>query len=211
MSFYFSTYKKKKLFPFSVFGYIAVLVWTGLIIYFFNEDYTFSDVIGTGSRTQAINLVGFSIIVSSFLLFFLNLGISREIKSKFKFPLYLMQFLFLLISAFSGYYFISDIFGDLVKYFIIIGALNSLTLIIYFIIQQRIYSKYNSIPIMIISSFPLIPFTIWITKILLTIPIELSASGLSFDNMVLYVLLFTLLLCTLVNSIYLSYINRRVF
>lgn len=211
MSFYFSTYKKKKIFPFSVFGYLAALVWTGLIIYFLQKGYSVSDLFASGTESNAKDLIGFSIIVSSFLIYFLNIGVTREIKTNFKFPLYLMQFLFLVISAASGYFLTSVILEDLIVFLVIIGTANYLTLIIYFLLQHRVYSRYYSFTVMIISSLPIIPFLYGIIKMIFNSPFKLSGSQFSFDNIALYVLLFTLLLYTTVNSIYMSYINRRVF
>jgi len=211
MSIYFSTHKKKKGFPFSMFGYIALLVWTGLIIYLWQKGFSLTTFLSTGLSSEEESIFGFTLIISSFLLYFLGLGIVSEIKSKFKFPLYLIQFLFLVISAVSGYFMSSDIFIDLINYFIIIGAIYFFILIMYFLLQHRVYSRYNSITMIIITSIPVLPFVYCVARIIAGYQIAFTSRYFSFDNIALYALLFTLLLYTIVNSIYLTYINRRVY
>ena len=211
MSLYFSTHKKKKTFPFTMFGFIAILVWTGLIIYLWQKDFSFDSFLINGPTSDEKNILGFVIILSSFLLYFLGLGISREIKLKFKFPLYLMQFLFLVISAVSGYFLSSAIFEDTIKYFIIIGALYFITILIYFLLQHRVYSRYYSRVLMIVTVLPVIPFIYYLIRMISGLQISLPTTNLTFDNIAFYTLLFTLLLYNTVNSFYLTYINRRVY
>ncbi len=211
MSIYFSTHKKKKTFPFSLFGFVALLVWAGLIVYFWQEGFSLNDFLINGPDPSEKNIFGFSIIVSSFLLYFLSLGISREIKSKFKFPLYVVQFLFLVISAVSGYFLSSVIFEDAIKYFMIVGAFYFITILIHFILQHRVYSRYYSRVIMIITVLPVIPFIYYLIRMISGINIALPSTNFSFDNIAFYALLFTLLMYTTVNSFYLTYINRRVY
>ena len=210
MSIYFSTHKKKKTFPFSMFGFAALLVWAGLIIYLWQKGFTITNFLNNGPTADEKNILGFAIIVSSFLLYFLGLGISREIKSKFKFPLYIMQFLFLVISAVSGYYLSSFVFENIIKYFMIIGAIYFITILIYFILQHRVYSRYYSRVVMIVTVLPLIAFLYYIVIIVLGNKISF-VNNFAFDNIAFYTLLFTLLLYNTVNSIYLNYINRRVY
>jgi len=211
MRIYFSTHKKKKTFPFSMFGYIALLVWTGLVLYLWQKGFLLNNLLINGPSIEEKNIFGFAIIVSSFLLYFLGLGISREIKSKFKFPLYMIQFLFLVISAVSGYFLSSQIFENTIKYFMIIGVIYFITVIIYFILQHRVYSRYYSRIVMIITSLPVIPFLYYLIRLISGSKISLSSTNFAFDNIALYTLLFTLLLYNTVNSIYLTYINRRVY
>lgn len=211
MSIYFSTHKKKKIFPFALFGYAFLLVWTGLIIYLWQAGFNFSDFFTTWSEKSFVGLIGIAIIVSAFLIFLLSLGIIRELKSKFKFALYLMQFLFLIITCASGYFLDDMIFSDIIKYFFFIGAAYFIILIIYYVIQHKIYSKYYSNTIMIISATPVVPFLYFASKIIAGSDIVLSRGLMSFDNIALYALLFTMLLYDAVNSAYLSYINRRVY
>ena len=211
MSIYFSTHKKKKNFPFALFGFLALLVWTGMFFYLLQKGYTISDLATASQESEVENIIGFVIIVSSFLLYFLSLGIIREIKSKFKFPLYAFQFIFLALSAISGYFLSSYIFPELINYLLLSAALYYFTLIIYFILQHRIYSRYFSRVIMILSSLPLIPFLFGIYNFITGKSMIFTPNAFSFDNIALYALLFTMLLYTGANSIYLSYINRRVY
>lgn len=211
MSIYFSTHKKKKTFPFAMFGYTALLVWTGLFLYLWQKGFSFNNFLINGPNADEKNILGFAIIVSSFLFYFLGLGIAREIKSKFKFPLYMMQFLFLTISVVSGYFISSIIFIDTIKYFMIIGALYFITLIVYLALQHRVYSRYYSRIVIVITSLPVLPFLYYLFRLVFGHNIIIASKTFSFDNMVLYTLLFTLLLYNTVNSIYLTYINRRVY
>ena len=211
MSIYFSTHKKKKTFPFSMFGFIALLVWAGLIVYLWKEGFSLNNFLINGPSPEENNIFGFAIIVSSFLLYFLGLGISREIKSKFKFPLYMMQFLFLIISVISGYFLSSIIFLDTIKYFMIVGSLYFITILIYFILQHRVYSRYYSRFIMLITALPIIPFIYYLIRIISGLIISLPSTNFTFDNIAFYTLLFTLLLYNTVNSFYLTYINRKVY
>jgi len=211
MSIYFSTHKKKKNFPFALFGFLALLVWTGMFFYLLQKGYTISDLANTSQESEVENIIGFVIIVSSFLLYLLSLGIIREIKTRFKFPLYVFQFVFLGLSAISGYFLSSYVFPELINYLMISAALYYLTLLIYFILQHRVYSRYFSRSIMIISSLPLIPFLFGIYTFITGNSMIFTPNPFSFDNIVVYALLFTMLLYTGANSVYLSYINRRVY
>ncbi|MCK5758144.1 MAG: hypothetical protein KAH14_03550 [Clostridiales bacterium] len=211
MSIYFSTHKKKKTFPFSMFGFATLLVWTGLIVYLWQKGFSINRFLINGPTSDEKDILGFAIIVSSFLLYFLGLGISREIKSKFKFPLYIMQFSFLAISAVSGYFLSSAIFEDTIKYFMITGALYFITILIYFILQHRVYSRYYSRVVMIVTVLPVIPFIYYLIRMISGLRISLPSTNFVFDNIAFYTLLFTLLLYNAVNSFYLTYINRRVY
>ena len=211
MSIYFSTYKRKKTFPFSMFGFIALLVWAGLIVYLCRKGFSFNNFLINGLSQEEENIFGFIIIVSSFLLYFLGFGISREIKSKFKLPLYTLQFLFFIISVVLGYFISSVIFLNTIKYFMILGSLYFFTILIYFLFQHRVYSRYYSRVIMLITVLPVIPFLYYLIRIFSGIIISLPSADFTFDNMAFYTLLFTMLLYNTVNSFYLSYINRKVF
>lgn len=211
MSIYFSTHKKKKNFPFSLFGFLALLVWTGFVIYILQKGFSLDDFANAPAGSELNNIIGFAIIVSSFLLYFLSIGINREIKSMFKFPLYATQFIFFSLSAIAGYFFSSDVFSDLIDYLMISAVLYYLILLIYFIIQHRIYSRYYSRIIMIITVLPILPFLYGIYGFITGHSLILNAEIFSFDNIIIYALLFTVLLYTFTNSVYLSYINRRVY
>ncbi len=211
MSIYFSTHKKKKNFPFALFGFLALLVWTGMVIYFLQKGYTLSDFAAADSGSEVKNILGFVIIVSSFLLYLLGLGINRELKTRFKFPLYVMQFIFLALSAISGYFLSSYAFPELMNFLMISATLYYLTLLIYFLLQHRVYSRYFSKTIMIISSLPLIPFIYGVYNFIAGKSMIFTQEPFSFDNFAIYALLFTMLLYTIANSVYLSYINRRVY
>ena len=210
MSIYFSTHKKKKTFPFALFGFIAILFCAGMAIYLMQKGFTIRDFASEGYAADDRNLVGFAMIVTSFLIYFLGLGINREIKTKYKFPLYAAHFIFLGVSATAGYFMTSYLFPDLMKYLIITGNIYFAVLIIYFLLQHRIYSRYFSRTIIILTSLPVIPFLYAVYKLIAGTTLILSTDLTGFDNIVIYTLLLTMLLYTAVNSVYLSYINRRV-
>ncbi|MDX1358247.1 MAG: hypothetical protein R3232_05405 [Clostridia bacterium] len=210
MSIYFSTHKKKKTFPFALFGFIAILFCAGMAIYLMQKGVNISYFTSEGYAVDEMNLVGFAMIVTSFLIYILGLGINREIKTKYKFPLYAAHFIFLGISATAGYFMSSYLFPDLMKYLIITGNIYFAFLIIYFLLQHRIYSRYFSRTIMVLTSLPIIPFLYGVYKLITGATLVLSTDVAGFDNIVIYTLLLTMLLYTAVNSVYLSYINRRV-
>ncbi len=211
MSIDFSSFKKKKQFPFFLFGYALLLVWTGLILYLLHNGFSLETFLEFGPDLIQTNAFGFSILISSFLLYLLSLGIIREVKLKFKFPLYIMQFVFFISIAVFGYYLTSARLSDLYNYLMIAGALYHLILLTYLLLQHRVYSRYYSFTALVFSSLPAIPFLYGVYVFITGAYPGISPDLLNINNIAKFVLLFTLLLYTVVNSVYLNYINRKVF
>lgn len=211
MSFYMASHKKKKKFPFSIFGFAALVEITALVIYFWQSDLNIDTFFTTGPDQEMKNILGFSLIIYSFLIYFLSLGITGEINGRFKIPLYLTQLFFFIMLALCGYFISEPIFEHLITYTLLLGVFYFLTLTIYFLFQRRAYSRYYSYFIMTITSFPLLSFMLGTYLFLIQGKSGFTSEYFSFDNITIYALLFTMLLYTIVNSIYLLYINRRVY
>lgn len=211
MSLYMSSHKKKKSFPFSLFGFISLLGSVGLTVYIWQTGTAAADFFGFGPDDSIRSLLGFSLMVFAFLNYFLSLGIAAEIHGKFKFPLYLVQILFFIMIGTTGYFTNDSIFPDLVNYLMATGFAYFLILMIYLIFQRRAYSRYYSIAVMIITCLPLIPFAYGLYRFIAEGSNDFADSFWAFDNIAIYVLLFTMLFYTIANSFYLFYINRKVY
>lgn len=211
MSIYFTNHKKKKNFPHGIFGMLLLLYWAGLAIYLWQTGFSIQELFSGAPESSRAGLLGFSMIISSFLFFFMSLGIARELKVKLKSFLYIILFLQLVMTSFLGYFFNDTLMHELIMYHLAVQTSYFLILSIYFLRQHRVYSRYFSRIIMVISALPLLPNAYFLYKAIAGINFNFTGAFLGFDNMVLYVLLCTMLLYVAVNSFYLSYINRRVF
>ena len=123
MGVYFSSHRKKKNFPYSLFGFLALAVFAGLILYLSISGKSLTGFFTNGPDETITGLTGIALIVMSSLIYLLSIGIVAEIHGKLKSPLYLLQFVYFALAGTSGYFIGTSSFGTFIVFMMAAGFL----------------------------------------------------------------------------------------
>lgn len=210
MSLDLSFHRRKRSFPFSLFGLAAAIGFAVVIVthtinksgfYLLdiqNNNFLFSEVIA------------YTLMISAFLTFMLSIGLISKLNTDFKFILYITRVFIFVFVFLSGYFIDLPEFSIFIKPAFISIIVYQFLLMIFFISQKRFSSRYSSRIIMILSISYIIPLT-YITYRIFTIGFySFFNTSLLIDTISLIIFAVLFYVSLTVNSIYLIYINRKV-
>jgi hypothetical protein len=165
MSLDFSSHRRKRSFPYSLFGFATVISAALLLYLFFSKNGTIDRLITLDFNEVEMTYLGFSMIVLGFTSFMLSLGTIANIKADFRIFLHLTRTLSFFGIALAGYFLKTPEFPLLAKICIIASLVYHIFLIFFFFNQKKGVSSYGSRIMMAVSVFPTIPLTYSIIRV----------------------------------------------
>ncbi|MBN2558508.1 MAG: hypothetical protein JXB33_07135 [Clostridia bacterium] len=190
----------------------AFILFAGLFIYLASDGMSIRPLLLMNSLSDGhVAAIGFAMTVYSFLLYILSIGIAREIKVKYKSPLFIFQLIFFMLTGICGYTLNTVFVSEVAAYLFLSGLIYFTLAGIYFLIQKRIYSRYFSRMMMAATSLPAIPFAFFSYIYLFTDRPAFSSSAALLEIIFSVILLVLILLYNVTNMVYLFYIGRRVY
>lgn len=210
MSLDFSSHRRKRSFPYSLFGFATVLSAAVLLYLFFSSGGTLDEFLSFDFSYIGLTYLGFSMIVLGFTSFVQSLGIISKIKADFRVFLHIARTVSFIGIALAGYFINTQDFPLFAKICIITSLVYSVFLMFFFFNQRKGVSSYGSRTMMIISIFPLVPLAYFAIRIFSN-GFEFFINSLSTaDFYAKLILLVSVIIKLLMNSIYLIYVNRKV-
>ena len=210
MSLDFSFHRRKRNFPFPLFGFAATLGLSVLIFIFISGGNDISRLFSISSEDPLTEAFGYILMLSGFLAYMLSLGIISDIKADFKFILYISRFSVFIFLFLAGYFINSSDLPYFINGIFISVILNKILLLIFFFYQKRTSSSYSSRIMMLVTTIQLVP-AVYIPYRIFTIgPMTFLSSGITSDVIAKATLAVLVYISLAANSIYILYVNRKV-
>jgi len=210
MSLDFSFHRRRRSFPFPVFGLAAAIGWTALIIYYFFDGNSFTALLTFSFNVPVRDYFALGIMISSFLVFMMNIGVISLIRADFRFVLNILSFAMFASCFAVGYTAADSSFSSLVTIALLAFIVYRLLALLYLFLQQRGASGYRSITVIVVSSASILPAAFLIYRIYLSGATQMLESSNALDLTAKGLLLGLTILTIYINSIYMIYINRKV-
>ncbi|MBN1624650.1 MAG: hypothetical protein JXN10_11775 [Clostridia bacterium] len=210
MSFDFSFHRRRRNFPFPMFGFAATIGLTVFLLIFLIEGNNFFDLFTLSVNDEITDSVGYVLMITGFLSYMLGLGLIADIKADFKL---ILHFTHLAVFAFifsTGYFIASEQLYIFIYGLFISLLANNTFLLIFFFYQKRTASSYSSRSMMAVTTISIFP-AIYITYRVFTAgPLEFLGSSLLADMIAKILLVILAYISVFANSVYILYINRKV-
>lgn len=210
MSLDFSFHRRRRNFPFPLFGFAATLGLAVLFVLFLYEGNEFLDLFILTVNDSITVSVGYVLMISGFLSYMLGLGLIADIKADFKFLLHLTHFAVFAFVFLTGYFINSTQLDIFISGLFVSIIVKDIFLLIFFLFQKRTSSSYSSRIMMAVTTISLLP-AVYITFRIFTIgPLETLGSNLLADMISKILLVVLIYISVSANSLYIQYINRKV-
>ena len=200
----FRTHKRSKKFPFYLLGVLFLASFLFLIIYFYNEKVSLELLINKSTNKIYLDIFYFTFIIINLIQFIFSISIIMKLRSLLKFLLSISLLGYSLFGMITGYFYNTDFFIKSLHLYFLFALLYFFFYIITFVFQNNTFSTYNNIIVFVISSLPFLPLAI--INYGLFKQIALTQKFMIVSN---YVYIVSLLICVLINSIYLYKLNRK--
>jgi len=210
MSLDFSTHRRKRSFPFPLFGMAAAAGMAALIFLFLIEGNDIIGLLAFDSSGPYAKPVAYTLMLGGFLAYMLGIGLISDIKADFKFLLHILQLSVFLFVFLTGYFIESEISSFFVKCLFVSLVAHNVFLIIFFLYQKKTSSSYGSRIMMLITTLKVLP-SIYITVRIFSAGVMVFVKSSDLMDLIAKASLLILVFASVsVNSIYILYINRKV-
>ena len=144
MSLDFSLHRRKRNFPFPLFGIAATIGLAVLLLMFLTSGNKFTELFSLNKNDTLIEPIGYVLMISGFLSYMLGLGLIADIKADFKFLLHLSHLTVFTFVFLTGYFISSENITFFINGIFATVIIDNIFLLVFFLYQKRTSSSYSS-------------------------------------------------------------------
>ncbi|MFO7636007.1 MAG: hypothetical protein R6W96_01700 [Clostridia bacterium] len=207
---FFEVHRKKKSFPFVVFGVIGILLPVSYFLFLLLQSVDMRELFREDAASIYEDLLNITIIFTGFCLMLFSFGITKRLHTRPGGFIYLAQAVFYLLVSLVGYFGNMPYKEEILRYTIGAGFVYFLLLLTGFVFSNKGKSDYESLPMMVLSLLPLIPFSILFIQVMTGTFLLYEMPGASFSNILKLSTAPLLAIHVLSNTIYLGILNKRL-